>query len=85
MAPSRERNGNYICSRCFHRSPGGQARLARYNAGAARKAVHQQHNHRRIMIGATYHSAARTVEDAKRINAYIKRKLADLRSTSRET
>jgi hypothetical protein len=55
-----------------HQSPNGRARAARYNAGAARKAVNQRNNRRRIMIGKEYHSAARTADEAQRINGYIK-------------
>jgi len=61
-----------------HQSPGGRARNARYNAGEARKAVNRQHNARRIVIGQEYHSTARTIEDARRINAYIKERLREL-------
>ncbi len=76
--PSRARNGDYRCARCVHRSPGGQARLARYNAGAARKAVNKRHNQRRVMVGREYQSTARTVTEAQRINAHIKERTREL-------
>ena len=72
--PSRVRYGDYRCARCVHRSPGGQARQARYSAGAARKAINQRHNQRRIRIGQQYHSTARTAAEAQQINAHIKEK-----------
>jgi hypothetical protein len=70
--PSRVKNNDYRCTRCIHRSPAGAARLARYNASVARKAVMKRSNDRRIHIGRAYHSTAPTAEDARRINAHIK-------------
>ncbi len=76
--PSRARYGDYRCARCIHRSPGGQARLARYNQGAARKAINKQHNDRRILIGREYHSMAHSAAEAQRINAHIKERTREL-------
>lgn len=70
--PSRIKNSDYRCTRCIHRSPAGQARRRRYDAGAARKAINKRHNARRINVGKTYHSTARTAAEARRINAHIK-------------
>jgi hypothetical protein len=70
--PSRVKNYDYRCTRCIHRSPAGAARLARYNASGARKAVMKRSNDRRIHIGRAYHSTAPTAAEAARINAHIK-------------
>ena len=70
--PSRAKNRDRRCKRCINQSPAGIARLARYNASAARKAVNRRHNARRIHVGGVYHSVARTADEAQRINAHIK-------------
>jgi len=70
--PSRIRRRDYRCSRCIHQSAHGQARLARYNAGAARRRAQARSNAKRIFVGNTYHSQAATAEQAKRINAHVK-------------
>ncbi len=70
--PSRVRNYDYRCARCIHRSPAGQARVARYNLGQKRRAVVQRANKRRLWVGGDYHSAARSADEARRINDYIK-------------
>lgn len=70
--PSRAAHSDYRCTRCIHRSAAGQARRARYNAGPKRQAVVKRHNDRRLYIGGEYHSAARSGDQARRINAHIK-------------
>jgi hypothetical protein len=75
-APSRAKNHDYRCKRCINRTPTGAARLARYNASACRQAVQRRANAKRIHVGGAYHSTARTADEARRINAHIKGRLA---------
>ena len=70
--PSRVKNRDRRCKRCINASPAGKARIARYNASAARKAVQRKFNARRLYVGGAYHSTARTAAEARRINAHIK-------------
>ena len=76
--PSRAKHGDRRCKRCINRTPAGIARLARYNATPARKAIIKRHNARRIMLGAVYHSSAGSVDEARRINAHIKERTLEL-------
>lgn len=75
-APSRVKNHDYRCTRCINRTPNGAARLARYNASARRQAVQRRANAKRIHVGGAYHSTARTADEARRINAHIRQRLA---------
>ena len=72
VVPSRARGRDYRCGRCIYHSPGQQARNARYTKGAKRKAIVKRHNDRRVYVGEWYHSVARTVAEARAINAHIK-------------
>ena len=72
VPPGRVRARDYRCTRCIQRSVAATAARARYNAGEKRRAVAQRANARRIYIGRTYHSTARTADEARRINAHIK-------------
>jgi protein-arginine kinase activator protein McsA len=52
--------------------------LARYNASEKRRVVQAKANAKRIHVGGAYHSTARTIADARRINAHIKERLREL-------
>jgi hypothetical protein len=83
VAPSRVRTHDYRCKRCINRTPNGASRLARYNGSAGRQAAQRKANAKRIYVGGAYHSTARTIEDARRINAHIKLRMAGFESCRR--
>lgn len=82
-APSRVKSHDYRCKRCINRTPNGAARLARYNASAGRQSAQRRANAKRIHVGDAYHSTARTADEAARINAHIKARVAGFESSRR--
>lgn len=82
--PSRLKTGHHICARCRNKTPAAQARIARYQQSAKRKAVMRRDNAKRIYVGAEYHSRVATVEHARAINRHVSSRMAAFRSYQRD-
>jgi len=77
VSPSCLKRFDYRCARCRHQTPAARAYQATYSRSANRRAVVARSNAKRICVGGVYHSMARTVGDARRINAVIKERLRE--------
>jgi hypothetical protein len=72
VAPSRVSVQDYRCRRCRHHTTAMREATKRYGRTDKRRAVIKRSNAKRIFVGRQYHSAARTAQDARLINALIK-------------
>lgn len=72
---ARARQHDYRCNPCRKQTPAYRDAEWRYRRTEKRMATRRELNRNRIYIGKRYHSAAKTAEQAQRINALIKEQL----------
>jgi hypothetical protein len=72
---ARVKHWDYRCNPCRKQSPSHRAWRQRNDRTPKERARAAERAKKRIMVGAHYHSMAKTAEDAQRINAHIKVRL----------